>query len=143
MLMSISISNNKIMLFCSSLVDLVLRILLLILLAKVESESECTVVYTVRSSHKFSTQEFISAATAFSSSSVLFCMNVIYLSATKDLQYRSCIETKLVLYQHSHHAPEGGESPHIYSKVFQAIKLKCRCISAHFLSSVNILVAQG
>lgn len=97
MLMSISISNKKIMLFYSSLLDLVLTILLLILVAKVESESECTVVYTVRSSHKFSTQEFISATTAFSSSSVLFCMNVIYLSATKDLQYRSCIETKLVL----------------------------------------------
>lgn len=82
---------------------------------KVESASECTVVYTLHSSHKFSTQEFISTATAFSSSSVLFCMNVIYLSATKGLQCRSCIETKLVLWQLSHHAIEGvGEPSYLF-----------------------------
>lgn len=104
---------------------------------KVESASEYTAVYTVHSSHKFSTQEFISAATAFSSSSVLFCMNVIYLSATKGLQYRSCIETKLVLYQHSHSAAEERKKkPHIYSKVFQAVKLKFRCISLYIFRTV-------
>lgn len=101
MLMSINISNNKIMPFYSSLVGFVLTILILNVAnescLKVEFASEYTVVYTLHSSHKFSTQEFISAATAFSSSSVLFCMNVIYLPSTKDLQYRSCTETKLVL----------------------------------------------